>query len=420
MYRLLFYPLRLLHAVPRENFSNCGREWKSRTLNRTCNDDTLTRISLIKFANLINDLCEEIDMRFEPFELERYFAKYEFSAKYLLSSSDCDGLLQSDVLDLADAQTRELWDNLTLGYTESGGHPLLKDEIAKMYHDITPEDVLTVVPEEGIYLTLNCILTSGDHVICTFPGYQSLYGIAEGIGYEVTKWELDETKDWALDLEFFKSQIKSNTKLLVVNFPHNPTGYTPSVDEFREIMAIAREHNIYVLSDEMYRYMEFDAADRLPSACEVYENAVSLFGVSKALGLAGLRVGWVTTKNKELLARMVTYKDFTTICGSAPSEILALIGLRSRDLIIARNLDTIKTNLALLDAFFEDSDRFSWVKPRAGSIAFPRINSGQSALTFCENLVAETGIMLLPSSVYGFGDSHFRLGFGRMNMPEVV
>ena len=359
-------------------------------------------------------------MRFKPFELERYFAKYEFSAKYLLSSSDCDGLLQSDVLDLADAQSRELWDNLTLGYTESGGHPLLKDEIAKMYQGITSDDILTVVPEEGIYLALNCILKSGDHVICTFPGYQSLYGIAEGIGCEVTKWELDEARGWALDLDFLKSQIKSNTKLLVVNFPHNPTGYTPTLPEFQEIMDIAREHNIFVLSDEMYRYMEFDAADRLPSACEVYENAVSLFGVSKALGLAGLRVGWVTTRNKDLLARMVTYKDFTTICGSAPSEIVALIALRNSELIVSRNLDTIKANLDLLDTFFEGQHLFSWIKPRAGSIAFPRINGNRSSLAFCETLVAETGIMLLPSTVYGFGDNHFRLGFGRKNMPEVL
>ena len=164
-------------------------------------------------------------MNLKPFALERYFAEYEFSAQYLLSSSDCDGLRQRDLLALADGEMRRAWDELTLGYTESRGHPLLRTEIAKLYTGIAPDDCLVVVPEEGIFLALSAILTRGDHVICTFPGYQSLYEVTEGIGCEVTRWLPEEANGWRFDPAFLEANIRPNTKLLIVNFPHNPTGY---------------------------------------------------------------------------------------------------------------------------------------------------------------------------------------------------
>ena len=206
----------------------------------------------------------------QPFKLERYFAKYEFSVKYLLSSSDCDGLLQSELLRMADNETKSLWDNLTLGYTDSLGHPLLREEVAKLYQGVTSNDCLVVVPEEGIYIALNSILQKGDHIICTFPGYQSLYEIAEGIGCEVTKWEPEETNGWRFNPDFLDKNIRPNTKLIVVNFPHNPTGYLPNKDDYLRIIELARKNNLYLFSDEMYRFLEYNKDDRLPSACEVY------------------------------------------------------------------------------------------------------------------------------------------------------
>src|SRR5687767_14255499 len=127
-------------------------------------------------------------MNLNPFKLERYFAKYEFSTRYLLSSSDCDGLMQSELLAAADVECRALWDNLKLGYTESLGHPLLRKEIAQLYEGIDAAEVLVVVPEEGIFIALNALLEKGDHLICTFPAYQSLYEIAGGLGCEITPW----------------------------------------------------------------------------------------------------------------------------------------------------------------------------------------------------------------------------------------
>lgn len=360
-------------------------------------------------------------MNLKPFKLERYFAKYEFSAKYLLSSSDCDGLLQSELLAMADKETESLWNNLTLGYTESLGHLLLREEIAKLYQGITSNDCLVVVPEEGIYIALNSILQNGDNVICTYPGYQSLYEIAEGLGCEVTKWEPEEANGWRFNPDFLEQSIKPNTKLIVFNFPHNPTGYLPTKADFQRIIDIAKKNNLYVLSDEMYRFLEYDSNDRLPSACEAYDKAVSLFGMSKTFGMAGARIGWVVTKDKDLYAKMATFKDYTTICSSAPSEILSIIALRAKDKIIEKHLTRIKKNLELLDIFFvEHRDLFEWTKPKAGTIAFPKLIGSQNTLDFCQKVVKEANVMILPSTVYDYGDQHFRLGFGRENMPEAL
>ena len=359
-------------------------------------------------------------MNLKPFALERYFAEYEFSARYLLSSSDCDGLRQRDLLALADGEMRRAWDELTLGYTESRGHPLLRAEIGGLYAGITPDDCLVVVPEEGIFLALNAILARSDHVICTFPGYQSLYEVAEGIGCEVTRWLPEEERGWRFDPHFLEANIRPNTKLLVVNFPHNPTGYLPPQEDYERIVALARRHNLYLLSDEMYRFLEHDPAARLPSACEIYERAVSLFGMSKTFGLAGARIGWLVTRDRDLLNRMVVLKDYTTICSSAPSEILSIIALRAREVIIAAHLARVQRNLALLDGFFASfSDRFTWVRPQAGTIAFPQLNGGDS-LDFCRQVIRDTNIMMLPSTVYGYGSSHIRIGFGRENMGEAL
>lgn len=360
-------------------------------------------------------------MKIAPFKLERYFAQYEFSARYLLSSSDCDGLLQQTVLGYADSTTLSMWENLQLGYTESLGNPLLREEVSKLYRSLSQDDVLIVTPEEGIFIALNVLLSRGDHVICTYPGYQSLYTIAESIGCDVARWMPDEARGWAFALADLEAQIQPNTKLLIVNFPHNPTGYLPSPKEYAEIIELAKAHDLYLLSDEMYRFLEYDAADRLVSASDLYEKAISLFGMSKTFGMAGVRIGWLTTQNKDLYAQCAIYKDFTTICSSAPSELLSLMALKAKEQIIADHLKKIRDNLSVLEDFMQRHDHlFAWHKPKAGTICFPRLKFNLPSQEFCAKVVQDTGIMILPSTVYDFGNQHIRIGFGRSNMPEVL
>lgn len=363
-----------------------------------------------------------------PFKLERYFARWEFTAPYLLCSSDVQGYRMSDLLALADEETRALWENLSLGYTETAGHPLLRAEIARLYAAAAAEDVLTFAgAEEAVYIAMRVLLRPGDHVVVTFPGYQSLYEIAAASGAEVSRLELHPTPaergtlEWRLDLDELRALLRPNTRLVVVNFPHNPTGALPDRATWDALIETVREAGCWLFSDEVYRLLEYDPADRLPAAVDVYEKALSLGVMSKPFGLAGLRVGWLACRDRDLLAELVSYKDYTTICSSAPSEILALIALRAKEQVLARSLEIIRGNLARVEDFMQrHADFFEWLPPQAGSICFPRWRGRQTVEQFCEELVQREGVLLLPSAVYDYPSSHFRLGLGRTNLPEAL
>ncbi len=140
--------------------------------------------------------------------------------------------------------------------------------------------------------------------------------------------------------------------------------------------------------------------------------------MSKSYGLAGLRIGWIASRNKQVIERMAALKDYTTICNSAPSEYLAELALRQGTHLVNRNLEIIRSNLALLDVFFERrADRFEWTRPRAGPIAFPRL-TGEEVGEFCHRLVIRAGVLLLPGTLYDHPGNHFRIGFARRNMPK--
>lgn len=359
-------------------------------------------------------------MRIPDFALERYFAEHEFSVPYLLSSSDCDGLALSELLSWADPETKGLWEKLTLGYGESQGLPLLRREIASLYEGVSPEEVLVAAPQELVLIAMNCLVESGDHVVATFPGYQSLYQVAETIGAKVDRWTPVEEEGWRFRLDDLLPLLKKETKLLVVNFPHNPTGSTLSPNDWKRLHAICAERGIRLFADEMYRWLERDAKDRLPSACEASPTAVALSGMSKTFGLAGLRVGWLVTKDADARRRFAAWKDYTTICGAAPAELLAVMGLRARDRIVRRHLGRIERNLGLLRAFFSERERlFSWVEPKAGTIGFAGLK-GEDPEAFCARVRRDAKVLLLPSTVYSWPSPHVRIGFGRENMPDAL
>ncbi len=355
----------------------------------------------------------------KPFELERYFAQYEFSAKWLLCCSDCEPLSMKELLNMADGEVLELWNKLWLGYTESAGHPLLRREVARLYSNREERDVLIVTPEEGIFIAMNTILKEEGHVITTFPGYQSLYEIIESRGCSVSRWSPDNTGNFNIESLF--DLVRNDTKLIVINFPHNPTGRTISKQDLEKIVAFAGERGIHIFSDEMYRMLEYNERDRLPSVADIYEKGVSLSGMSKTFSLPGLRIGWLITGDRQFFKRASEYKDYTTICSSAPSEILALAGLRNHSVIVKRNLEIIEKNLESASEFAgKFSDLFRWKQPDAGPIAFPEINIDGCVDKFCRDIVEESGVMLLPSTVYGYDKKHVRFGLGRKNFPEAL
>lgn len=361
-------------------------------------------------------------MKINKFKLERYFAIHEFSARYLLSPSDCESLTMKELTDNADEESLSLWHNLKLSYTESMGHPLLREEIAGLYNNIEADNVITAVPEEAIFLTMHALLEEDDHVVIIDPVYQSLKEIPVSIGCSVTHWSVEE-KDghWYLDIDTLEESITPETKMLIINFPHNPTGYLPSLEQFNRIIEIARHHDIYLFSDEMYWLLEHGEKRRLPSAADCYEKAITLFGLSKTFSLPGLRVGWVVTREDELLQDLSTLKDYTTICGSAPAEILAIMALRQKEAILGANKKRIKANLEAAREFFVRHDKlFTWLEPRGGSTAFIKLNPEINVVEFCERIVEEKSIMIVPGEIFDYSGNYFRIGLGRDNFKEIL
>jgi aspartate/methionine/tyrosine aminotransferase len=365
-------------------------------------------------------------MRIADFALERYFARWEFAVEHVLCASDVEGWPMAELLELADDETRSMWSGLKLGYTESTGHPLLRAEIAKLYEAIAADDVLVFAgAEEAIYCLLNTSLEPGDHIVVTFPGYQSLYEVARAAGARVGLHVLREEDGWALDVDRLVRSFHPETRMVIVNAPHNPTGMLPTVAEWRRLASECSSRGIRLVADEVYRFLEHDGAETLPAGADLDPRHISIGVMSKSFAMAGLRIGWLATRDRSILDRCARLKDYTTICSSAPSEVLALTGLRARERVLARSREIVTSNLAVLDDFFaRRADAFSWVRPRGGSTAFPRLvgggPAGTSADRFAERLVESTGVLLLPSSTFGFGESHFRIGLGRTDLGAAI
>jgi aspartate/methionine/tyrosine aminotransferase len=362
-------------------------------------------------------------MPINPFKLERYFAEYEFKLKYLLSPSDCESLSMAELLQMASAGSLDLWQELRLGYTESQGHPFLLAEVSKLYQHIPPGSIIIAAPEEAIFIAMQTMLKTGDHVVVVNPIYQSLHEIGRSIGCEITNWTLQPGLDnrWHLDLDQLEDSLTTRTRLLVINFPHNPTGYMLSRGELDSVIGLARRHGLYLFSDEMYRLLEYDPADRLPPVCDLYEKGISLSGPSKSFALPGLRIGWLATQESTLLERWLAFKDYTTICNSAPGEILGMIALQNKEKIIHRNLEIIRTNLVHAQEFFgKHSHYFSWFGPTAGSVAFPAWLGNGPVEQFCQDVLEKQGVMIVPGNLFGFPGNHFRIGLGRRNLPEAL
>src|SRR5689334_2329546 len=278
-------------------------------------------------------------MDVRPFRIERYYARYEFTTRYMLSSSDCESRTIESLLELepdAHAALLSTW----CGYTESPGAPELRGAIAGLYERIDPDEVIvTSCAEEGIFLLYHALLRAGDHAIVETPCYESALELAHSTGAEVSSWERRYEEGWAHDLAALERLVRSATRVLYINQPHNPTGTLMSRATFERVVELARERDVVLLCDEVYRELEHDSAARLPAACDSYERAVSLGSISKTYGLPGLRIGWLACRDQRIRDALATLKDYTTICASAPSELLVALALRHRGILVARNLE---------------------------------------------------------------------------------
>ncbi len=358
---------------------------------------------------------------FEPFRLERFFARWEFSAPHLLCCSDCESVSVAD-LEALDPGLRDRLSSMRLGYTETRGAPSLREAIAGEYPGAAPEEILVHAgAEEAILNLCLALLSKGDRVVVNTPCYQSLAEIPRALGCEVLPWEWRPAGGrWALDPDDLDRILRSgpDPRLIVLNAPHNPTGGLPTKEEFDAIVAAARRVGAVVLMDEVYRRLEHDPTRRLPSIRDAYENGVALDVLSKHAGLAGLRIGWLATRRADILDAVAVVKDYNSICSSGPSEVIAESAVRNLSALVDRNRRIVADNLALLRRFFAARPDFAeWTEPEGSSVAFPRLSFPGDAEAVAERLVRETGVLILPGTCYGYDKRYFRLGYGRASMP---
>lgn len=353
-------------------------------------------------------------MTLPPFALERFFARFEFEVPHNLCASDAQTRRMDAFVARADADARALWDNLELGYTQSLGHALLRAAMAARC-GVDAKDILVFSgAQEAIYVWARACLNAGDHVVCLVPAYQSLFEVARAQGCELTLVSVREEDAWAFDLHAMTRALRPNTRAIIINTPHNPTGMHLRPDELASLAALADERGITLVCDEVYRGLELDAQDTLPAAASLSASAVSISVLSKAFGLAGLRIGWVATRDTRALEAMAAYKDYTTICASGPSEILALMALRDSAHILEENRALLRANLALGHAFFaQHQDLVAWTPPRAGPVCMARLRDGSDARAFALRAADEHGVLVMPAGVFGLEGPGFRLGLAR-------
>jgi len=360
------------------------------------------------------------------FRLETLFSRWEFSARYNLAASDMETVALGELLALADTEDREAWETLRLGYIPSRGIPQLREAIASWYEVITGENVICFTgAQEGIFCAMHALLSPGDHAVVLVPNYQSTETIPASI-CEVSGVALRPAEGWRLDLDELRNALRPNTRVIAINFPNNPTGALTDPGSFGAIIRLAEERGIYLLSDEVYRGVERDPAARLPHAADLSERTLSLGVTSKALGLPGLRVGWIATRDRALMDRLERMKHYLSIAGAGPSEVLATIALKHRARILARNTALLDENRTLLREFFmRHEDVLEWYDPGGGCVQFPRYCGSEGAEELCRRAVERHGVLMLPPSVFASklatvpGD-RIRLGYGRRDLGSAL
>ena len=358
------------------------------------------------------------------FRLETHFAKWEFKARYHLTASDAESMSLNDLLAMATPEERAAFEGMWLGYTETYGAPDLRAAIAATYKDQAAENILCFAgASEGIFAANNVLLDRDSHAIVVTPNYQSHETLPIAI-CAATGVPLDPDDGWSLDIDRIADAIQPNTRLVTINFPHNPTGAILPLDRYLALIELCRKHGIYILHDEIFNGLGPSGAEHLPFVADLYERGLSLGVMSKSYGLPGLRVGWIACQDRDVLSRMERLKHYLSICNSGPSERLAMIGLAHREAILARNCAIVDENLPKWDAFFARyPDLFDWVRPDGSCMGFPRYKGSDGVEAFAKSLVEEAGVLFLPSTIYSseLGPTptdRFRLGFGRRGLDE--
>ncbi|MDC0082093.1 aminotransferase class I/II-fold pyridoxal phosphate-dependent enzyme [Emcibacteraceae bacterium] len=348
-------------------------------------------------------------MKINEFALEKSHDEHQGATPIDLSRSTAEPYKINEFLD--EDECANLGE-FALQYGSSNGDEGLRDDIAKLYTKRSSEEILiTNGSSEANFIITSALLEAGDEMIYIIPNFMQIIGWAEAIGVIVKTSALIEEQNWALNFNHIRSLITAKTKLISICHPNSPSGAYSNNEAMNELISIATDHDLYIHSDEIFKGTEFDQIEG-PSFIDLYGKAVCSSGFSKAFALPGIRIGWVAGPI-EIIQKCWNVKDYTTLSPGTLNQHLAKLALmpERRKLIIERNKKILMKNRQLLVDFVRNSDNFSLVLPRAGGIAFVKINMSISSDEFCTAMRENYGVSIVPGSLYGY-DKHLRFGLG--------
>ena len=357
-----------------------------------------------------------IQMDMSKFLVDAYFVEHEHAARYMMGSSDPESLRLCDAI-----KDFGKYGGESLGYPLDGYRPLL-EKLTRLYKTVTPEQIAVMNGgEETIYVTMRALLNKGDEVVVHTPCFQSLSVIAEEIGCEMKYYRPSFENGWEFDFPLLESLVSDKTKMVVLNYPHNPTGACLTSADMEKIVRLCKAHDAYLVSDEMYRFLSLDPAYSTESFADLYDNAVALGGFSKTFAAPGLRLGWVATKNPALMKKLLAYRHFTSTCTNLVSQLVAAELLDRAEAIIQRNNSIVQRNYQLFQDFAgKHRQLFAYAPPKGATMVYVKLLNGQTSMDFCMEILEHTGVLMVPSSVLEASDEYIRLGMGRESFPESV
>lgn len=350
-------------------------------------------------------------MHLERFEMERLQSTWENRVRYNLSESSVHPMSTRELV--GDPEFLEGLLDAPLIYNQSNGTDELRTLIAAGYPGATLDNVeVTNGGSEANFVSVYSMLDPGDEVVILLPHYQQIRGLTRSLGMQVREAHLREDRDWAPDLDELDSLAGPRTRMIVVCNPNNPTGAILTDGEMERIVAIAARSGAWLLADEIYQGSERSGVTTA-TFWGRYDRVVITNGLSKAFGLPGLRIGWIVAP-AELIARMWSYHDYTTIAPGTLSDMLARVALSptGRERCFGRTRDICRANFPLFREWMEGhGDLFRMIEPRAGAIAYVRYGLPVNSTALVERLLHERSVLVVPGDHFGM-DNYLRIGYG--------
>ncbi len=353
-------------------------------------------------------------MNIKTFKVERWMDDYETKCKYNLAETCIDSLTIRELVEMAGFNVEKYMGELAdtrLTYSHIKGSPELLSGIAGLYGEkILPEHV---IPMHGAIGANNHVITAliepSDNMVSVMPTYQQHYSIPEAIGAEVRILELNLENHFLPDIEKLRKLVDKNTKLITMNSPNNPSGSLIPKEVMEEVIAVAESVGAYVLCDEVYRGISEDGSYMF-SVADLYEKGISVGSMSKSWSMAGVRMGWIVTRDKDLIHRCHEWRDYNTISCAVIDDKLTALALANKDKIIERNRAILLKNRQILDDWVNATPEVYYQRPVAGTTALVYYKNDMPSRELCDRLIKETGVLFTPGECFEMEGS-VRIGY---------